>query len=76
MKITIKLPDSILREAKAVAASRRKSVSEFVEEALREHLARQDGWREVFGTAPKGATNEVDAIIEAECGQIELETWR
>ncbi len=83
MKTTLEISDSLLRRAKATAAQRGESLGEFVSGALRlrlngrpEGASSARGWSKVFGKAPKGATAEVDAILEAEFEQIDLADWR
>ncbi len=55
MKITIELPDAVLRQAKALAASRAMTLKQFFTEALQEHVrcctSRTDSpWMAGFGT--------------------------
>jgi hypothetical protein len=50
MRTTIRLPDSLLREAKAYAARSGKTLTAVIEDALRESLARQHADRP--GRAP------------------------
>ncbi len=40
MKITVELPDAVLRQAKALAASRGVTLKRFFTEALQEHIRR------------------------------------
>lgn len=83
MKTTLEIPDPLLRQAKSAAAARGESLREFVSEALRSQLNRRPGgatpdtgWRKVFGKAPQGAVAEVDAVIEADLGQIDPADWK
>jgi hypothetical protein len=83
VKTTLEIPDPLLRQAKAAAAQRGESLREFVSDALRSRLNRRPGgapsapgWTKVFGKAPKGATAEVDAILEAEFEQIDSADWK
>jgi plasmid stability protein len=45
MRTTINLDDELLKEAKRVAAASGRSLTDFVEEALRERLARREAQR-------------------------------
>lgn len=47
MRTTIRLPDSLLQEAKAYAAHSGKTLTAVIEDALRESLARQHTVRSV-----------------------------
>jgi hypothetical protein len=85
VKTTIELPDPLLREAKAAAASSGLSLKELFAEALSKHLATraqpavevgQEAWRELFGSVPHEAVAEIDAIIEAEFERIDPDDWR
>ena len=82
MKTTIELPDLVLREAKAAAASRGESLKDFFLSAVRSHLAPpkvragEEPWRKFVGVVDKAVTDEVDAVIDEEFGRIDYETWR
>lgn len=82
MKTTIEIPDPLLRQAKAAAAARGESLKKLVSTALRAHLARAEGggspvegWRRVFGRAPRDAVAEVDAVVAAELERVEPADW-
>lgn len=81
MKTTLNLPDEIFRQSKACAALRGQSLKSFVAEALAAQLAagsahdREPPWRTLFGAATRRQTNEVDAVIAAEFGQIDRALW-
>lgn len=45
MRTTIRLDDRLLREAKAVAAQERRTLTAVIDDALRQYLARRSGPR-------------------------------
>jgi metal-responsive CopG/Arc/MetJ family transcriptional regulator len=82
MKLTLALPDQLLRKAKATAAEGGKSLKEFITEALRDKLARehshrahQPEWMEGFGKLRHlhRETIRLQAIIDEEFETIEPE---
>jgi len=81
VKTTLDLPDEIFRQSKARAALRGQSLKSFVADALTAHLAqrsagdREPPWRSLFGAATKRQISEVDSVIAAEFGQIDLAQW-
>ncbi|HET7710895.1 MAG TPA: hypothetical protein VFL80_03115 [Thermoanaerobaculia bacterium] len=85
MKTTVDLPDELLREAKALAASRGETLRELFSVALEDHLNqvpraargvhRRSGWRAAFGLARKNETDAVDQIIAGECEAIDPAEW-
>jgi hypothetical protein len=82
MKTTLEIPDALFRRAKAAAAEKGIPFRELVSEALAEKLragARDDKpWMKSFGKlrSLRKETARIDAIIQAEFGQIEPEDWR
>jgi hypothetical protein len=82
MKTTLEIPDALFRRAKAAAAEKGIPFRELVSEALAEKLragARDDKpWMKSFGKlrSLRKETARIDAIIEAEFGQVEPEDWR
>jgi hypothetical protein len=83
MKTTLDIPEALLRRVKARAAQRGASMRDFFVEAVEEKLsldgakaATVHGWRSVFGKAPKGATAEVQAIIDGALETVNPEEWR
>jgi len=68
VKLTIKLPESLRRRAKAVAALRGETVSEVVREALEVYVA--ETWEE---TDDVRAVEEIEARIAA--GQEPIYDW-
>ena len=82
MKTTIEMSDTVYRQMKARAALRGQTMKAFVMEAIREKLQAesqadsQKGWRDVFGKAPTGSTEEVQAVIDEEFSQIRPEDWQ
>jgi len=82
VKTTIEIPDPLLRQAKAVAATRGESLRDLFSRALREHLSRPtrnrlgaEGWRQVFGAASGAAVAEVDAALK-ELERVDPADWR
>jgi hypothetical protein len=83
MKITLEIPDDLLKRAKATAATRGESLRDFVTDALQAHLERQpsgastrQGWRSVFGQARREELEPVDAVIAEAFEQVDLDKWR
>ena len=81
MKTTIEIDEPIYRRMKARAALRGQTMRAFVAEALADKLAAESargtaGWRSVFGQAPPGTTDAVQAAIDGEFSRIETESWR
>ena len=85
MKTTLELPDTLFRRAKTRASHDGVSFKQFVTEALREKLnetatrsAVEPRWRKHFGIAREYADElkRIDAMIEAECEQIDPEDWK
>jgi hypothetical protein len=86
MKITLALPDQLLRNAEAIAAERGQSLKQFVTEALRDKLAlerecaRADEppWMQGSGKLKHlhKETVRVQAIIDEEFGIVEPENAR
>jgi hypothetical protein len=74
MKMTLEIPDKLLREMKARSALASQPMRAFVIEALEEHLHGQQrvdpdrakGWRSVFGKAPKKAADDIQAVVDRE----------
>ena len=83
MKTTVELPDTALRQAKALAASRGITLEEFITEALDDKLRRRGGGDD--GTAPEapwmagfgelsdlaGENRRIDALIADEFETLE-----
>jgi len=82
VKTTLEIPDELLLQTEASAASRGESLTDFVTEALRAHLRgapsdpEAQGWRRVFGKADASQVAEVDRIIAEELEQIDPDSWR
>ena len=83
MRTTIDIPDDLFRACKAAAALEGGTLKELVTEALRSYLERRGeavparrGWRSVFGSASREDVAEIEAIIEADLGQVDPEEWR
>jgi hypothetical protein len=82
VKTTIELPDQLFREAKATAARRGTALKQFVQEALQEKLAREEGtsdraqareWPVPPPDVPIEELHRIDAYIEEAFEQIEPE---
>ena len=83
MKITLEIPDDLLKRAKATAATRGESLKDLVTDALQAHLERQpsgdskrQGWQSVFGQARREEVEPVDAVIAEAFEQIDPDKWR
>jgi hypothetical protein len=83
MKTTIELDDDLFRRSKAEAALRGQSLKDFFTAALLDYLddvrgpeARTRGWRTVFGAAPWGNIEQVDAVVREEFERIDPEAWK
>ena len=72
MKTTVDLPETLLRDAKATAASQGRSLRDLVAEALNEklhaHSTSEKPWMKHFGSLSKlrKETRRIDRIIEKE----------
>ena len=82
MKTTIEIPDELFRATKAQAARRGESLKKYVCDALEDRLDKEGfareqvrGWRKVFGRARADEVREIDAILESEFEQVDLEEW-
>ena len=82
MKTTLEIPDPIFRQAKASAAERgiplRQFVTDAVEEKLREPAASAEpAWMHLFGGLSdlRDETQQIDALIEEEFGQVDAKDW-
>jgi hypothetical protein len=79
MKTTLELPDQLFRRAKATAAERGQSLTEFVAEALRDKLspegghAREPEWMQGFGKLRHlhDETVRIQSVIDQEFNVIE-----
>ncbi len=86
MKTTLELPDQLLRKAKATAAERGQSLTEFVTEALRDKLVLHGGharadepeWMRGFGKLKRlhKETVGVQSAIDREFEVLEPEDRR
>ena len=83
MKITLEIPDDLLKRAKATAATRGESLKDFVTDALQAHLERQpygdptrQGWQSVFGQARREEVEPVDKIVAEEFEHVDPDEWR
>ena len=79
MKTTLDLPDEILKDAAASAASRGETLQDYVaaavESRLREERPRK-GWRSVFGTARPDDVAPVDELVSRDLETITPDDWR
>ena len=83
MKTTLELPDRLYRQIKARAALRGQTIRAFFLDAVRDKLAaernavaRQTGWRAVFGKAKPADVDDVQRILDEEFEKIDPEDWR
>ena len=83
MKTTLDLPDALLRQAKARAALKRTSMRDFFVLAIEERLdaerrrpGKHQGWRAVFGKAPKGAAAAVQTTLDHEFEKVNPDDWQ
>ena len=81
MKTTVEIPDTIFREAKALAASRGLSLRTLLTEALREKLANvrrspRAGWPVAPPRVARAEIERVQATIDGEFSRVDSETWR
>lgn len=82
MKVTVEIPDAILRRAKSEAAARGISLREFVALAINDKLEKSDRlnekpWLKVVGKLKhlRRETARVDRVIENETERIDPEVW-
>ena len=82
MKITLEIPDSLFRRAKAKAAERGVPLRQFVTEAISEKLRNESRTAEKPWMASVGGlrhlrkeTARINKIIEEEFEKIEPEDW-
>ena len=83
MKTTLELPDQLLRRAKAHAAHRGQTMTTFVKAALEakleadQQLADEKPWMRFAGAnSDKKESENIMALIEENCGQIDSEAWQ
>ena len=83
MKTTVDLPETLVREAKAVAAREGRTLRDFVAEAMNEklhatHHPREKPWMKHFGALSKlrKETHRIEQIIEKEFETVKPEEWQ
>ena len=82
MKTTVDLPETLLREAKAVAAQQGRTLRDFVAEAMNEKLhvrpVGEKPWMKHFGVLSKlrKENRRIEKIIEKEFEAVNAEEWR
>lgn len=85
MKTTIDIPDSLLREAKIVAAREQITLRAVVTRALEEEFTRlgyrdtpQPAWRKSFGTLRdlRGSLARVDTAVAETFEKVDKEDWK
>jgi hypothetical protein len=84
VKTTVELPDTLFRSAKARAAQEGLSLRIFFERAITTQLARKTSaapapaWKRSFGVLRdiKGATREVQKVVDREFSRIDPDTWK
>ena len=79
MKTVLDLPDEIMKDAEASAASRGESLQDYVagavESRLRDERPRQ-GWRSVFGAARPDDVLAVDEVVSRDLETIVPGDWQ
>lgn len=84
MRTTMDIPDALFRQIKAKAALKGQTMRVFFIEALQEKLRaeyeakthqRRPAWTKYLGSAPKGAREQIDAIVELEFSGVNPEDW-
>lgn len=82
MKTTVDLPETLLREAKAVAARQGQTLRDFVAEAMNEKLHAQPTgakpWMKHFGALSKlrKENRRIEKIVEREFETVDPTEWR
>jgi metal-responsive CopG/Arc/MetJ family transcriptional regulator len=82
MKTTVDLPETLLREAKAVAARQGRTLRDFVAEAMNEklhlHTPEDKPWMKHFGALSKlrKENRRIEKLIEAEFETVDPKEWR
>lgn len=83
VKTTLDLPDEILKNAKASAATRGETLRDYVAAALDQRLRYEtargrtpSGWRSVFGVARRADVAAVDKIVLRDLETINPDEWR
>jgi len=82
MKTTVDIPESLLREAKAVAARQGRTLRDFVAEAMNEKLhlqaAGKKPWMKHFGALSKlrKENRRIEKIVEKEFETIDPAEWQ
>jgi len=83
VKTTLDLPDEIIKDAKASAATRGETLRDYVTGALEARLLHETarkrsrtGWRSVFGVARRADVAAVDRIVARDLEMIDPEDWR
>lgn len=82
MKTTLDIPDALLRQAKARAATKGTSMRDFFVLAIEDRLDAERkgarairGWHAVFGKAPQGAGAAIQTALDREFEKINPEDW-
>ena len=83
VKTTVDLPETLVREAKAVAARQGRTLRDLVAEAMHEklhavHPSIEKPWMKHFGTLSKlrKETRRIEKIIEKEFETVDPEEWQ
>lgn len=83
MKTTLDIPDVLLQQAKARAATKGTSMRDFFVLAIEDRLDAErkgarpiHGWQAVFGKAPKGAVALVQSALDQEFAKINQDDWK
>jgi hypothetical protein len=82
VKTTVDIPESLLREAKAVAARQGRTLRDFVTEAMNEKLEGQISlekpWMKHFGALSRlrKENRRIEKVIEREFETVDPAEWR
>lgn len=82
MKTTVDIPESLLREAKAVAARQGRTLRDFVAEAMNEklqvHVSGKKPWMKHFGALSKlrKENRRIERVIEKEFETVDPAEWQ
>jgi hypothetical protein len=83
VKTTVDLPETLVREAKAVAAREGRTLRDFVADAMNEklhaaHPAAEKPWMKHFGTLSRlrKETRRIEKVIESEFETVNPDEWQ
>ena len=84
LKTTLEIPDTLLRDVKISAAKNDQTMGAFINAAIEEKLktdekaSKEKPWMQFAGILENHRTESKKVLerIEAECGQIDEESWQ